>query len=158
MLGQSSAASCGPCAVSNGLKALGLDVSEAEVLRWMDRIRQGADPGSNGANGELMTRAMAESRYRLRIRRLSTGDRDYATLVLRGAVGEGAIAIAYVDSDGDEQTDDGHWVAVVGLLGRRVLVADGADRELVLSYDEDQFLARWSTPGFYAVIVSRRAR
>lgn len=157
MLGQSSQASCGPNAVSNGLKALGLDVSEAEVLRWMDRIRGSEDPAAAGTAADLMARAMAESRFRLRVRKLNTPDRDYAIMALRGAMVDGSVAICYVDADPDAN-DSGHWVAVVGTLGRRFLVADGADRELVLSYDEDQFTARWETPGHYALLVSRRVR
>lgn len=157
MLGQSSVASCGPCAVSNGLKALGLQVDEAEVLRWMDRIRGAEDPGSAGTTADLMARALAECRFRLRVRKINTPDRDYAVMALRGAMVDGSVAICYVDAD-PESDDSGHWVAVVGINGRRFLVADGADRELVLSYDEDQFIARWEVPGHYALLVARRAR
>lgn len=158
MLGQSSIASCGPCAASNGLKALGLNVSEAEIMRWMDRVRGAADPGVAGAGPDLIARALAESKYKLRVRKIHTQDRDYAILSLRGAASEGAVAICHVDVDEGPDPDEagGHWVAVVGILGRRFLVADGANRELVLSYDEDQFLARWETPGLYAMIISRR--
>lgn len=158
MLAQSSAASCGPCAVSNALKALGLNVDEAEVLRWMDRVRGAADPGAEGTGSDLMARALAESRYRIRVRKLNTPDTAYALLALRGAILDGAVAVLYVDADPDDGDETGHWVAAVGISGRRFLVADGADRELVLSYDDDQLTARWETPGHYALVIARRNR
>jgi hypothetical protein len=57
--------------------------------------------------------------------------------------------------------EDEHWVAAIGVLGDRVLVADSADPELVLSYTRDQLLDRWRKPGDpprYYGIVARPGR
>jgi hypothetical protein len=48
-----------------------------------------------------------------------------------------------------------HWVAAIGAIGQRVLVADSADNELVLTYTTDEILARWEGPrgGWYGIVI-----
>lgn len=156
MLGQTGQASCASCALSNALKGLGYDVSEAEVQKWMDRVRRQQDPGATGSGSDLLARAASEGKYRLRVRKLVTNDRDYAVLALRGALASGAVALLHVDDD----EEGGHWVSAIGVLGQRFLVADGADREIVLSYDEDALITRWTneTGTLYGIVLNRKSK
>lgn len=46
-----------------------------------------------------------------------------------------------------------HWVAAVGRLGDRILVADSADNDLVLSYSAEQLVDRWAGPAFFGIVL-----
>lgn len=46
-----------------------------------------------------------------------------------------------------------HWVAVVGVLGERYLVADSADGELVVSRGVDELEAAWKDKNYEGVIL-----
>jgi hypothetical protein len=138
---QSTEASCGPTGVSNACKALGLNVSEAAVVAWVDKVKK-SNAGAEGTTEELLTRAITEAapkKLRLRARGLLVYDETTARDALTGALRRGAVLLAV---DGDT-----HWVTAVGLLGDRVLVADGAEAELVVSYSWEQVNARWMVPG-----------
>jgi hypothetical protein len=73
-----------------------------------------------------------------------------ALLRLNQALRDGAALILAVDGDS-------HWVAIVGALADRYIMADSADNELVLSLSEGELAQRWQTPGarrgFYALAL-----
>lgn len=69
-----------------------------------------------------------------------------AALLLTHYLERGRPAVLCVDS-GE------HWVAAVGVLGDRVLVADPADNELVLSYTTAGLVARWGEGRYYGVVL-----
>jgi hypothetical protein len=51
-----------------------------------------------------------------------------------------------------------HWVGAIGRLGERVMVADSAHHEIVLSYNRRDLMARWMHDGengaaYYGIIV-----
>lgn len=135
---QSSQANCGPYALHNALWALGIKRSadECEVL-----CRTNATEGTyttalmkaiNTIRGtkckEITGKSLLEAMW-------------YLTEALRG----GRPVILCVD-------DEGHYITAVGLLGDRVLVADSADNELVLSYKLTGLKKRWK-PAYWGVIV-----
>lgn len=74
---------------------------------------------------------------------------DVAMLRLEAALRRGRSVILCVDNYE-------HWVAAIGVLGDRVLVADSADNELVLSLTPGEVLGRWEGGGrfkFYGVVL-----
>lgn len=85
---------------------------------------------------------------------LKAKDRNTAMAILHLALHWGRPVVCIVDS-----TKDGvgsHWVAVIGELGtERVLVADSAANELVISMTVADFSKRWECSGdttpFYGV-------
>lgn len=138
---QSTEASCGPTGISNGCKALGLNVSEANVVAWIDKVKK-SNAGAEGTTEELLLRAITEAspkKLRLRAQGLLAYDETLARDALVGALRRGAVLLA-VDSDS-------HWATAIGLTGDRVLVADGAEVELVVSYSWEQLDARWRCVG-----------
>lgn len=159
---QSTEAACGFCATSNALKALGVDASEADVARWVDKVRRTENPGVQGLGEMNLGRALTEAapkRYRLAARALHFPDAEQAVLALRGALEDGAAAVLAVDPEQDEAGNyaASHWVAAVGRLGSRFLIADSADTELVPSLSPSQLLLRWEIPGpsptFYCLVI-----
>lgn len=127
---QTSQANCGPAALSNALSAIGIErsIKECEVLCSVS--------AAEGTSAAKLVRALSKidgvSPFRIDERRI-----DVASLLLRAALDDGRPAILLVD-----QWD--HWVAAIGLLGSgRVLVADSADSDLVLSYTWAQLVKRW---------------
>lgn len=158
---QSTEAACGPCGVSNALKALGLAVSEADVSSWLNRVRRRDNPGAEGTSEPLLSRAVMEGsradwrrRSGVTARGLMVHDRVLAVSALRGLLLAGCPVLLAVDADE-------HWVVAAGVLGTRFLVVDGADpaAEITLSYDEDQLLSRWEQGGnpplFYGLVFRR---
>lgn len=131
---QSSQANCGPFALRNALMALGLQRSEKECEAL---CRVTAADGTSAAN---LWRAVQKVDD-LRPRKIDEGRFDVAMLQLHAALDCGHPVILLVDNWE-------HWVAAIGTLGTsRVLVADSADAELVLSYDWGQLMKRWECNG-----------
>lgn len=159
---QSTEAACGFCATSNALKALGVDASESDVARWVNKVRRAEHPGVEGLGEMNLARALTEAapkRHRLSVRAVSIHDPETALLALRGALEDGAACVLAVDPDqgADGSYGAAHWVAAVGRLGSRFLVADSADTELVPSLSPSQLLLRWEIPGesptFYCLVI-----
>jgi len=141
---QSSAANCGPTALTNAACAMGkrLSLEECEKI-CRTTATDGTSPRKlkNGA-GRLGFEDIIEFR---------DGAEDIALLRLRDFVGNGSAVLITVDADT-------HWVAVVGLIGDRFLVADSADNELVLSYSAGEMLQRWRNPEskkcYYGMVIA----
>lgn len=131
---QDSQANCGPLAVRNALKALGLERSTSECEALCKTNPTEGTSATNLVKGvrkleELCPRVIEESREIV------------AHLLLSSALVAGRPVITCVDNWE-------HMVAVVGTLGSsRILVADSADAELVISYPWDIWMQRWACIG-----------
>lgn len=126
---QDSQANCGPVSLRNALSALGLRRSTEELETL---CRTNATEGTTARN---LTRA-ATTIEGLSPRRIEETRRDVALLVLRHALACGRPVVLLVDNWS-------HYVAAVGTLGERYLVADSADAELVVSLAVDELAGRW---------------
>lgn len=74
---------------------------------------------------------------------------EVAVLFLDAWLREGRSAALCVDNYT-------HWVAAVGLCGKRILIADPADNELVISLSRQELLDRWVGEGrtaYYGVVL-----
>lgn len=65
---------------------------------------------------------------------------EVALLMLLSCLDQGRPGVLCVE-------DATHWVAAVGTLGPRVLIADPADNELVLSLTRTDLAAKWEHGG-----------
>lgn len=126
---QDTAANCGPASLSNALAAMGITKSqkECELL-----CRTTAQDGTNPK--QLVTGARLAAMHGSGV--FKNVKQALALIELEHYLRLGRAAVLCVDS-GD------HWVAAVGMLGRRFLIADPADNELVLSYDGAELARRW---------------
>lgn len=128
---QNSQANCGPTAMQNALDAMGIvrSIEECEKLCGCTAI-DGTSPGKlfKGLEAvhELDPSVLSETRE------------EVALALLELALRAGRPVILLVD-------DAGHWVAAIGLLGKRIQIADGASNELVMSYPIGAFATRWAT-------------
>lgn len=140
---QDTAAGCGPASMSNALASLGIrrNLSECEALCKCT--------GTAGTSPANLLRALATVED-VEPATLAEIREDVAVLRLAAALSRGRPAILCVDGSS-------HWVAAVGTLGQgRVLVADSADNELVLSLTWEELAARWVAPTrtkYYGVIL-----
>lgn len=136
---QSSAANCGPFALGNGLMALGIKRTAEEL-----EVACGTTATLGTSTAKLIraiTRIEGCEPVKIVERRS-----DVAMLKLRGALQDGRPVILLWEQGA-------HWVAAVGMLGRRFLVADAADNELVLSFDADELAAQWFDGARYEGIM-----
>src|SRR5690349_23329730 len=115
---QDSQANCGPSALRNALAALGISRSGDELEKL---CQTDATQGTPVANVVRAARTIEG----LEPRRIQETRADVALLQLLEALRAGRPVLLCVDNDS-------HYVAAVGTLGNRVLVADSADSELVL--------------------------
>ena len=129
---QSTQSLCGPASLSNALKALGRDVSEAAVEKAIKRSGS-YRPAVNGTTQDEL--ALVAEKWAKVVMRGSCAD-SLAIQFLRGELVLGRVGIIGVDRGT-------HWVAVIGLLGDRFLVVDPADDELVLSLSGPELRERW---------------
>lgn len=141
---QSTEASCGPTAMVNALRALGLkrETEECEKL-----CRCSATMGTSTPN--LM--AALRSIPGLDVNRIYERKPTSALWHLNGCLSLGRPVILCVDASS-------HWVAAVGqlgvgTLGTRYAVADSADMELVLFYDFKELMDRWKGPNYLGVTL-----
>lgn len=139
---QSNQSSCGAAALYNAGCALGKTLSLEDCERACKTTAEGTS-AKQLTTGAVRLGLKADGSFKERSSLM-------ARLWLRDTLQRGAVVIAAVDADE-------HWVAVVGALGGRYLVADSAENELVLSYSEGEFLQRWQHPesrrGFYALVL-----
>jgi len=155
---QSAHALCGPASVANALRALGRGSSEDKVANAIKLQASGADglPEQEGVGPAQLQRALEAVGYVGQP--WTVGDGDDAWHALRSRLLAGDPVLVPVDFDGDTMS---HWLVAVGLLGDRVLVADSADSEIVVSYSEDQLRRRWKAdtdPARYYGLTVRKAR
>jgi ABC-type bacteriocin/lantibiotic exporter with double-glycine peptidase domain len=129
---QDTKADCGPTALYNALHALGLRRTPQELAVL---CRTTAQDGTSSAKLLAAVRKLELSAWRIR------ETRDQAALGLMLYALENGRPLVCVVDRGE------HWVAVVGRLGNRVLVADSADNALILSYGLEEWLARWNCGG-----------
>lgn len=125
----------------NALCALGRDASLEACEKVCKTDADGTSPKQLIAGAKAMgLEVVAEIRE---------AKPDVALLRLDRALTRGLAAVLVVD-------DDEHWIAVVGMIGQRYLVADSADSELVLSLDAEALAERWEGAGrkpYYAIIL-----
>ena len=136
---QDSQANCGAYALKNALSALGIERSAEELEKL---CKTSATKGTSPRN-LFRAAEKIEGCYPAVLRE----KRGYVALLsLEHTVGKGRPALLVVD-------EGQHWVAVVGRLGDRFLVADSADNELVVSYDASTLLDRWADTSFEGVCL-----
>jgi len=146
---QSTAASCGPMALRNGLRARGIERSEDELA-----VLSGCTVDGTGARGMIAAlRHIAADHPEVTPCVLSEGRPDIALLRLLEAHRCGNVVILSVDRDE-------HWVVSFGTLGSgagtMLHVADSQDGELIRHYSPGGLVERWRGQGrraFYGIIV-----
>ena len=136
---QNSQATCGPTALQNALFALGIRRSQEELEV---ACKTTATMGTSTAK---LLKAVGQIEGCVPVR-FNERRRDVALLKLRCAVMDGRPVIL------SWQTGT-HWVAAVGMLGPRFLVADAAEAELVLSFTVDELAALWDDDGKYEGVI-----
>jgi len=139
---QDTRASCGVYALYNALFALGITRSPEELaILCKTTATDGTSPAKLFAAAGKIDGTQPW--------RISTSNPSSASGLLFFALMNGRPAIASVDR-GE------HWVSVVGHLQSRLLVADAAQNDLVLSLNAEDFMKRWNCGGrnaFYAVVL-----
>lgn len=138
---QSHHHTCGAVALCN--------VVEALRLKPITEERAAELCGSNAIYGTEPRDLLRACRsLRLIPTVLKTRDSALAYWTVAGALEHGNPSLILVD-DGD------HWVALVGILGSRIVVADGADPGTVTCWTAKELVDRWGPP-YEAVIVGTR--
>jgi len=139
---QDNQSNCGPFALKNALAALGIERSAEELEKACGTT------ATRGTSVRNLVRAAGKiegcDAVLLREKRS-----DVALLKLEHAVAAGRPVLITWST---EEPGD-HWVAVVGALGDRYLVADSADSELVLSYTAGELEAKWRDSSYEGVIL-----
>ena len=132
---QDTQANCGPAAMSNALAALGLDrpQNECEKLCKTTAIK--------GTSPAMLVRGL-KAIEGIEPIPFKEKRRDVALLRLDKALQMGRPVIICV-------ANGTHWVATVGRLGDRYLVADSADQELVLSKSTGELAQWWAEKAVY---------
>lgn len=139
MRGQDSQANCGPYALLNALRALGIQRTAEEL---------------ESACGTTMTKGTSTAKLFKAANkiegcscvRINERRRDVALLKLQHALQNGRpVVIAWADGS--------HWVCAIGMLGPRYLIADAAENELVLSIEVEEVEKQWEDEGRYDGII-----
>lgn len=146
---QSTSASCGPSALRNGLRARGIERSEAELEEL-----SGCTVDGTPSRGMLRALSkIAADHPEVAPAVLSEARPDIAILRLLEAHRCGNVVFLAVDKDE-------HWVVSFGLLGSgagvRLHVADSQDGELIRHYTPSALLERWRGLGrrpYYGIIA-----
>jgi len=136
---QDSQANCGPFALKNALSALGIERSAEELEKACGTTATKGTP-TKGVH-KAASKIEGCSPVALREKRC-----DVAMLKLDRSIRIGRPALLVVD-------EGQHWVAVVGFLGERYLVADSGDSELVLSYTAAGLEERWRDTTYEGVLL-----
>lgn len=140
---QTTQATCGAAAVLNALSALEHAVTEDQVV-----AASGVKDPTKGLGEREIKRALTALGYGHS--EIWTGDEPHGWHYLKEAlVFEGRPVIMAVDRDR-------HWVSAVGVLGRRIAVADGAATDLVVYRPRELLMPFWSSGArkcYYGIIV-----
>ena len=124
---QSRKSSCGPASLANALEALGIERTE-------DELGTLSKQDANGTSS-INLRKAAEA-IGVEVVSIIEQREESAGWALSAFLRSGHSAVIVVDSDT-------HWIAVVGMLGDRFIVADAADNDLLLYYSLGELLSRW---------------
>lgn len=139
---QDSQANCGPYALKNGLAAMGIERSAEELEK---ACKTSATNGTTTSNIIKAARAIEGCTP---VKLLET-KRDVALLKLFYAVTSGrACVISWCSQEPGD-----HWVAVIGKLGERYLIADAGDSELIIAVDAIELERRWRDNRYEGVIL-----
>lgn len=139
---QDSQASCGVYALHNALCALGVSRT-AEELAVLCKVT-----ATDGTSPTKMRHALQSLRDGCALTPWSIKARDVGSArgLLWLAMHTGRPLVAVVDNDD-------HWVAVVGHLSHKLIVADSALNELVVSVEDIDFMKRWAGGGRYPYVA-----
>lgn len=136
---QDTAANCGPASLSNALAAVGITRTQQECETL---CRTNGTDGTSIKGFQAALKTMGYGWHPINERRW-----DVARMLLTDCLRNGTAAVLCVDQNN-------HWVAAVGLIGQRILIADPADNELVVSMAPDALKARWGSGNrYYGVMV-----
>jgi hypothetical protein len=131
--------SCGAVALYNALEAAGVDSPAVPELRRLASTSPVKGTSTAGICKALRNLSITHAK-------LKTKDEFVAYSALLGCLSAGSPVLLAVD-------DDTHWVTAVGLLGSRVLVADSADGEVIVSLERGEVLDRWRCNDYYEGVV-----
>lgn len=145
---------CGPAAVANALRALGRNVTEMQVEAAVAKAHRKGEPKAvEGTSHIQIKKALEVMKYRYA--EFSLAHAEAAWRTLRSYLLDGNPVMLSVDSDE-------HWICAIGIIGTRILVADAADSELVLSYDREEMLRRWGSASdvviYYGIAILDKNR
>jgi ABC-type bacteriocin/lantibiotic exporter with double-glycine peptidase domain len=136
---QDTAANCGPASVANALEALGIKRTQTECETLCKTS------GTDGTSARNIIKAVQSLGCKGAV--VKEKRAAVAMLMMGHWLTQGRPMIICVD-------EASHWVAVVGKLGERILVADPADNELVVSCDSAEMVDWWTaTSGYYGVVL-----
>lgn len=139
---QDNQANCGPFALKNALTALGIERSAEELEKACGTTATNGTP----TKGIYKAASKIDGCMPVLLREKRT---DIALMRLAEALRRGRpVVISWCsESPGD------HWVAAVGVLGERYLIADSGHSELVVSCDVAELEARWKDKHYEGVIL-----
>jgi ABC-type bacteriocin/lantibiotic exporter with double-glycine peptidase domain len=136
---QTSRASCGPFALLNALKAIGIERTPEELETLCKTSMTDGTDTPNMVKGAAKIDGCTPIRIKER-------RRDVALLRLRFALTSGRpVVLSWCEGS--------HWVAAIGVLGERYLICDSDDLELVLSYQVEEVAKLWVDEGIYEGVV-----
>lgn len=140
MLLQGTQADCGAASLHNALCSLGMH-------RSLDELRSlcGTTATDGSSERKMLKAARAIAGLEPEVLMETEKRASAALAILRTRLLRGRPVLLLVDPNDDGEAE--HWVAAVGLLGPRFLVADSALTELVVAYTEPQLLERWTCSG-----------
>lgn len=139
---QDCEANCGPYALKNALAALGIERTAGEMEAACKTSATKGTPLRNIFRAAEQIEGCTPMRIREK-------RRDVAMLKLRSALLDGhAVVISWCTNEPGD-----HWVAAVGLLGGRYLIADAADLELILSRSAAEVAEKWFAGSYEGVIL-----
>lgn len=141
--------SCGPAALVNAARAIGVRVSEGRLRKLAGTTEDGTD------EHELITAARGIG---LTATPHHSADQATAWAFVRANVLDGRPCLICIDQWS-------HWVAVVGIVGDRILLADPANTKKNMAENGTHSLSRkdldrrWRCPAesepFYAIAVGK---
>lgn len=143
---QDSEANCGPAALRNALYAIGINRSSSECELLCNTS------ATNGTLSNELVEAIARIRGCKSPVVINCGESSHAIFQLGDALRRGRSVILCTSHDNSRSVDNEHYIAAIGLLGSRIIVADSASNELVESWTETRLRKRWA-PDYWGVIL-----
>lgn len=141
--------SCGPAAIVNAARALGIRVAEGRVRALAGTTEDGTD------EDELIAAIRGIS---LKATPHHSADQSAAWAFVRANVLDGRPCVICIDQWR-------HWVTVIGIVGDRIILCDPIDTKKnasengIYSLSRPDLLRRWRHPSdeepFYAIAISK---